>query len=144
MVARKPGVPRVAASWIPVASARRSGHGMGTPSSWCTAVLSAMTPASTPRLRSAQPRLTTPPQSWPSVTTGAVAPDPVSPSSSVSACRSSSRIGSVRVTPVRSEKPMSSWSTATTRQAGRDGSRSARASDSAAMRRQRYDQVGLP
>ena len=44
--------------------------------------------------------------------------------------------------PVRSDQPISSWSTAITRHAGRPAA--AAATDSAASARHRYDQVGLP
>jgi hypothetical protein len=91
---------------------------------------SAPCPATWSRCSSAHPSAIGPPQSWASSTTG-----PSSPSASVSRPRSSIRRASRRSVPVRSEYPMSRWSTATTRQP---------AGGSAEHPRNAYDQVGLP
>ena len=113
-------------------ASRRAG-GMGEPGGWWTAVLVSTTPASCCGCARAQPRLITPPQSWPTVTTG-----PSSPRAAVRSPRSLIRSARRRNVPVRSEKPISSWSTATTRH-GCAGSEPA-----ASRVRHRYDHVGLP
>ena len=110
--------------------ASRMRPGAGEPSGWCTAVFISTTPVSCGTCRSAQPSEIGPPQSWATVTTG-----PVIPISSVSSHRSSTRVASRRTRPLRSEKPISSWSTAITRTPW--GARATRL-------RNRYDHDGLP
>ncbi|CAB4992696.1 unannotated protein [freshwater metagenome] len=110
--------------------ATRMIDGAGDPAGWWTAVLRSTTPRRSSRWRRAHPSEIGPPQSCATVTTG-----PVMPSSAVSAHRSSTRSARRLGTPVRSEKPISSWSTAITRI---DRGAPARSE------RQRYDQVGFP
>ena len=108
---KKVGVVTHAVRSTPGVRASRISDGAAAPAGWWTAVLASTIPATCSRCASAQPSETGPPQSCATVTTG-----PVSASASVSRPRSSMRRASPRTVPVRSEKPMSSWSTATTRQ----------------------------
>ncbi len=104
------GVPTQTVCRRPGVRASRISEGAAAPAGWCTAVLVRTTPRSWSRCASAQPSDTGPPQSWATVTTG-----PVMPRASVRAPRSSTRWARVRGA-VRSDQPMPSWSTATTRQ----------------------------
>ena len=90
--------------------ASRMSDGAAASAGWWTAVLARTTARTRSRWASAQPSEITPPQSCPAVTTG-----PVTSSASTTAVRSPIRCARVRARSGRSEKPMPSWSTATTR-----------------------------
>ena len=126
----KPVVDTATVSRTPLRRTARINDGALAPSGWWTAVFMRTIPASWARCRAAQPIDIGPPQSWATVTTG-----PSRSRASVRAPRSAIRVRRRRTVPVRSEKPMSSWSTATTRTPG-----------GADARRllHTYDHVGFP
>ncbi|SIM98013.1 Uncharacterised protein [Mycobacteroides abscessus subsp. abscessus] len=95
--------------------ARRRALGTAASSGWDRAVFVRIRPACSRGWAAAQPWEISPPQSWATVTTPCSPACSSSPRAAVKSPRSATRSARVRLSPVRSEKPISSWSTATTR-----------------------------